>query len=157
MAFQRRWGGLALPPAPAYDGGPRLFAADTPEPAGAGAWMFETGPQRTAVPYSFVIGPDDAFGLAAGAVVALHDSIEGWIESVALAHEVAGRARQITTLTGPEADAVALAGLTPIPEVRGRADTWWWRDPDTLVAAYGGEAAALDFPAGRTVRVYSLR
>src|ERR1700750_1928812 len=31
VAFQRRWGGLVLPPAPKYDAGPRYFEADTPD------------------------------------------------------------------------------------------------------------------------------
>src|SRR4029453_13885184 len=29
--FQRRWGGLVLPPAPDCDGGPRHFQVDSPE------------------------------------------------------------------------------------------------------------------------------
>lgn len=37
-AFSQRWGGLALPPAPQYDGGPRLFWPDTPEGSASEGW-----------------------------------------------------------------------------------------------------------------------
>ncbi|WP_405951634.1 hypothetical protein [Streptomyces prunicolor] len=56
-AYQERWSGLVLPPAPHYDGGPRYLDTDVPErPSAEGRW-FEAGIQRTAVPYSFMIGP----------------------------------------------------------------------------------------------------
>ncbi|GID33399.1 hypothetical protein Abr02nite_83820 [Paractinoplanes brasiliensis] len=109
VAFQRRWGGLVLPPAPQYDGGPRYFQADTPDSSPTEAadgspvpgWWFEAGPQRTAVPYSFMIGPTDEFGIHDGRRwVPLHASIEGWIESLALAHHAANWAKQITKVTG---------------------------------------------------------
>lgn len=34
--FQDRWGGLALPPAPFYEGGPRILGADCPEGSATG-------------------------------------------------------------------------------------------------------------------------
>src|SRR5690348_3224833 len=47
-------------------------------------WWFEAGLQRTAVPYSFMIGPAGEFGIHAQRWVPLHASIEGWVESLAL-------------------------------------------------------------------------
>ena len=79
VAFEERWGGLVLPPSPCYDGGPRLFGADVPEEEPGGGWWFEAGWQRTAVPYSFLIGPNDEFGISGGSWTQLHESIEGWI------------------------------------------------------------------------------
>ncbi|CAM5515309.1 hypothetical protein STENM223S_03182 [Streptomyces tendae] len=40
VAFQDRWGGLALPPAPVYEGGPRILDADCPEGTAAEGWSF---------------------------------------------------------------------------------------------------------------------
>lgn len=67
-SYQARWGGLALPPSlgDAGDGGPRVLCVDTPEWADEypePGWWFEAGLQRTAVPYSYMIGPDGSFGL----------------------------------------------------------------------------------------------
>ena len=151
--FHRRWGGLALPPAPHYDGGPRWFETDLPEQSDEG-WWFEAGLQRTAVPYSFVIGPGGEFGISADRYVPLHASIEGWVESVALAHEAFLRAKQVTRYRGDEVDALRLDGFEPVPEVRGVADSWW-RGPDALVAIYTGEASCLDHPPSRAAIRYS--
>ncbi|UWZ50185.1 hypothetical protein Dmats_46485 [Dactylosporangium matsuzakiense] len=161
-AFQRQWGGLVLPPAPDYDGGPRYFQVDTPErfPAGStsswpeSGWCFEAGPQRTAVPYSFMIGPEGEFGISAGAWVTLHETVEGWVESVALATHAAYWAKQITKMTGEMLDQLNLDGFQPVAEVRGRADTWW-RGTDSLVAIYSGESALLGVPVPRTAWVYA--
>ncbi|MFE0730671.1 hypothetical protein ACFW2X_20935 [Streptomyces antibioticus] len=38
--------------------------------------------------------------------------------------------------------------------MKGLADTWW-RGPDSLVALYTEEAAAMSFPRGRTALIYS--
>ncbi|MGW0833821.1 hypothetical protein [Streptomyces prunicolor] len=37
-AYQERWGGLVLPPAPHYDGGPRYLDTDVPERPSAEGW-----------------------------------------------------------------------------------------------------------------------
>ncbi len=37
-AFQDRWGGIALPPAPFYEGGPRIPDADLPEGSATEGW-----------------------------------------------------------------------------------------------------------------------
>ncbi|WP_431038871.1 hypothetical protein ACQYWQ_29565 [Streptomyces sp. P6-2-1] len=152
-AYQDRWGGVVLPPAPEYDGGPRYFDPDVPEADGSG-WWFEAGTQRTAVPYSFLIAPDGAFGIQAERWAPLHASVDGWVEALALAQHAAAHAKRITRFTGDEAEGVALDDCEPVREVQGLADTWW-RGPDRLVAVHRGEAVALDFPRGRVARVYS--
>ncbi len=152
--YQERWGGLVLPPAPQYDGGPRYLGVDTPEGSITEGWWFEAGTQRTAVPYSFMIGPAGEFGIHSGDWVPLHASIEGWVESLALADHAATWAKQITKVAGDELDDIALDDYEPVLEVMGLADTWW-RGTDSLVAIYTGEAECLSFPAGRTARIYS--
>ncbi|MFJ3901061.1 hypothetical protein [Streptomyces sp. NPDC090025] len=154
-AYQERWGGLSLPPAPQYDGGPRYLDPDSPEADSAG-WWFEAGTQRTAVSFSFLIGPSGEFGIQAegGKWVPLHATIEGWVESLALAHEASLGARQVTRLVGDDVDGLDLNGFAPMREVRGLADTWW-RGPDSLVARYSGEATAYDWPGGRIAVIYA--
>jgi hypothetical protein len=162
VAFQRRWGGLVLPPAPEYGGGPRYFEADTPDGSPAEAadgsvvsgWWFEAGLQRTAVPYSFMIGPAGEFGIHAQRWVPLHASIEGWVESLALAHHAGNWAKQITKVTGEATDQLELHDFEPVAEVRGLADTWW-RGSDSLIAIYSGEAVGFGAPVTRTALIYS--
>jgi hypothetical protein len=101
-----------------------------------------------------MIGPAGEFGIHAGDWVPLHASIEGWVESLALADHAAMWAKQITKVTGDKLDDIALDGYEPVREVMGLADTWW-RGTDSLVAIYTGEAECLSFPAGRTARIYS--
>lgn len=153
-AYQQRWGGLVLPPAPQYDGGPKYLDPDSPEGSSTEGWWFEAGTQRTAVPYSFMIGPKDEFGIHANQWVPLHATIEGWVESLALAHHARMWAKQVTKLTNDEVDNIALDAYEPVREVRGLADTWW-RGPDLLVASYAGEARSLSFPRARTAFIYS--
>ncbi|BCJ65676.1 hypothetical protein [Polymorphospora rubra] len=126
-AFQQRWGGLVLPPAPAYDGGPRYFDVDTPDGSPAPTldgsmmhgWWFEAGPQRTAVPYLFMIGPAGEFGIHAQRWVPLHATIEGWVESLALARHAAKWARQITMVTGDAVDSLGWTGLNQWRRFKG--------------------------------------
>lgn len=153
-AYQERWGGLALPPAPHYDGGPKYLDTDLPEGSQAEGWWFEAGPQRTAVPYSYEIGPGGEFGIRGHRWTPLHQSVEGWVESVALAHHAATWAKQITRFTGDDVDALALDTFEPVREVTGLADTWW-RGSDSLVAVYAGEAECLSAPHCRTALFYS--
>lgn len=61
VAFQDRWGGLALPPAPAYGGGPRILHADVPEGSAADGWLFPAGDERVSMAYGFMIGPGGVF------------------------------------------------------------------------------------------------
>ncbi|WP_194818833.1 hypothetical protein [Nocardia sp. XZ_19_385] len=154
-AYQKKWGGLHLPPAPQYDGGPRFFYPDSPETDNAG-WWFEAGTQRTAVPFMFMIGPSGEFGIQADRAgwVPLHSSIEGWVESLALAHHASTWARQITRLVGDELDGIDFDNYEPVREVVGLADTWW-RGSDSLAALYTGEAEGLDFPRARVALIYS--
>lgn len=65
-----------------------------------GGWWFEAGPQRAALPYSYLIGPDGSFGLAGDTWVPLHAAIEGWIESLALAYAAQYTADTVTRVSG---------------------------------------------------------
>ncbi|MFF4589717.1 hypothetical protein [Streptomyces sp. NPDC001388] len=152
--FQERWGGLLLPPASQYDGGPKYFDPDSPEGSSSEGWWFEAGRQRTAVPYSFMIGPEGEFGIHAELWAPLHATVEGWVESLALAHHASMWAKQITRVTGDDIENIELEAYEPVREVQGLADTWW-RGSDSLVAVYSGEAKCLSFAAGRTALIYS--
>ncbi|NUW44122.1 hypothetical protein [Nonomuraea rhodomycinica] len=153
-AYARRWGGLALPPAPRYDGGPRILNPDIPERTPAEGWLFEAGEPRTAVAYSFMIGPQGEFGLYGYRWAPLHSSVEGWVESLALAYHASTHAKSITKVTGQDVDALPLAGYETVPEVAGLADNWW-RGSDSLVAVYRGEAECMSAPHCRVAYVYS--
>jgi hypothetical protein len=152
--YSARWGGVVLPPAPHYDGGPRILRPDTPEGSPAEGWWFEAGMQRTAVPYSFMIGPGGGFGVHGDRWVPLHATVEGWVESVALAYHAAMYAKKIVKVVADEVEAIRLEGHEPVQEVAGLADTWW-RGPDSLVAVYRGEAECLSAPVCRTAFVYT--
>ncbi|NUW36224.1 hypothetical protein HTZ77_33150 [Nonomuraea sp. SMC257] len=153
-AYARRWGGLALPPAPRYDGGPRILSPDIPERTSAGGWLFEAGAPRAAVPYSFMIGPQGEFGVYGYRWTPLHSTVEGWVESLALAHHASTRAKTITKVTGQDVDALQLDGYEAVPEVAGLADNWWRRG-DSLVAVYLGEAECMSAPQCRAASIYS--
>ncbi|WP_240926384.1 hypothetical protein [Streptomyces sp. JB150] len=153
-AFHERWGGLVLPPAPLYDGGPLPLSAHSPEERAPGDWWFEAGSPRTALPYSFMVGPGGEFGIDGERWTPLHAGVEGWVESVALHHHASREARRITRVVGEDVERVDLDGYEPVREVRGLADTWW-RGTDTLVAVHRGEADCLGFPRGRTAWIYA--
>jgi hypothetical protein len=145
MAFQERWGGLVLPPAPEYDGGPVVLTAGQ----GAGD-CFEAGVVRAAVPFTFVVGPGGEFAIEAGERVALHATVDGWVESIALTYYAAWAARRMTKVS--EVDALDLDGFEPVRAVRGMADTWW-RGPGRLVAIHRGQAELFRDPSLRRARV----
>lgn len=153
-AFDEQWGGLALPPVPTYEGGPKQFCPDVPETALSDGWWFWAGDQRTSVSYSFMIGPRGEFGLGTAAWVPLHASVGGWIESVALTHHATMWAKQITKVTGDDVDALDLGSYEPVPEVEGLADTWW-RGTDSLIAIHTGQAEFFSRPDYRTAVIYS--
>ncbi|MFE2551929.1 hypothetical protein ACFXGI_25735 [Streptomyces sp. NPDC059355] len=153
-AYEATWGGLALPPSPHYDGGPRTLSGDVPEESDGEGWCFEAGAQRSALPYSFMIGPRGEFGLHSGGWVPLHASVEGWVEALALADHARRCARTTTTLTGDAVDDLELDGFEAVPEVVGLADTWW-RGTDSLIAVYRGEAEVMQAPQCRTATVYA--
>lgn len=123
--FQERWGGIALPPAPAYEGGPRTLDADTPEGTPAEGWWFSAGEPRVSTAYGFMIGPGGEFGIQAERWTPLHAGIEGRVESLALAHHVARWAKSITKLVGDAVDTLDLEGREPVPEIQGITDNWW--------------------------------
>ncbi|GAA3335476.1 hypothetical protein GCM10020358_03950 [Amorphoplanes nipponensis] len=159
-SYQRSWGGLALPPSPGGeegDGGPRVLCADTPEREedfAAPGWWFGAGPQRTAVPYAYLIGPDDSFGLAGDTWVPLHATVQGWIESLALAYAARQMADTVTRISGRAVAELDLTGMRAVPETAGIANTWWI-GAGALVAIYGGEAELFSRPAHRTAYVHS--
>ncbi len=162
-AYQARWGGLVLPSAPGIPedaAGPRMLSVDTPEwedtfaPKG---WLFEAGPQRTAVPYSFLIGPDGTIGIAGGddgQWIPLYCSIDGWVEALALAWAAMDIADTVTRLTGSAVDQLDLNTMQPVAEVGGITNGWWYR-PGLLVAVYAGESALFARPDYRTAYLYA--
>jgi hypothetical protein len=137
--FEARWGGLVLPPAPWYEGGPCAFRVDIPYESPEGTWLFSAGDQRCSVPFGFMIGPEGEFGITCGRWTPLHATVHGWVESVALAHHASRWAGQITRLSGVAVQDLDLSGLEPVRQVAGLADTWW-KGPDSLLAVYRGEA-----------------
>lgn len=135
-AFQDRWGGLALPPAPFYEGGPRILQADCPERMSEDGWPFPAGNCRVSMGYGFRIGPDGAFGIDAFRWVPLHGNTDGWVESLTLAAHARRWARTVTRIKGKAVESMDLGGFEPVPEVQGVTDTWW-RGGDSLII-YGG-------------------
>ncbi len=152
-AFQDRWGGLALPPAPVYEGGPRMLAADCPEGSAAEGWWFPAGDCRVSMAYGFMIAPGGEFGLDAYRWTPLHASTDGWVESLALADHAKRWAKTITKITGEAVEGLDLGAYEPVPEVEGITDTWW-RGHDSLIAIYRGEAVGLDAPQCREAHIY---
>ncbi|MFF3591760.1 hypothetical protein ACFYYI_32085 [Streptomyces sp. NPDC002387] len=151
--FQERWGGLALPPAPFYEGGPRILGADCPEGSAAEGWSFPAGTCRVSMAYRFMIGPEGAFGIDAHRWTPLHASTDGWVESLALADHAGRCAKTVTKITGEAVQALKLHEYEPIPEVLGVTDTWW-RGKDSLIALYRGEAVGLETPQCLEAHVY---
>lgn len=141
-ALQSRWGGLCLPPAPQYDGGPlpiEVVYIRAGDEFGETGWWTECGSQRSALPYSFMVAPGGSFGILEASWVPLHASLDGWIESLALTYALNGRAAHVRRIVGSDRDALDLTNLEVVAEVQGRADTWW-RGDDRLIAIYRGEA-----------------
>ncbi|MEW2418131.1 hypothetical protein AB0953_31175 [Streptomyces sp. NPDC046866] len=153
VAFQDRWGGLALPPAPFYEGGPRILDADCPEGSATEGWSFAAGDCRVSMAYGFMTGPDGAFGIHAHHWAPLHASTDGWVESLALAAHARRWAKTVIRITGMAVEALDFGGYEPVPEVQGVTDTWW-RGKDSLIALYRGEAVGLEAPQCLEAHVY---
>jgi hypothetical protein len=154
-AFEVLWGGLLLPPAPHYEGGPRMFRSDAPERDAIGDWWFGAGDQRFSMPYGFFTGPLGEFGIEDGRRRAvLHDSVAGWVESLALAHRAGYWASQVTKVRGAAVDRLDLSGLEPFSEVAGVSDSWW-RGGEKAVAVYRGEAQLFDSTELQVATVYN--
>ncbi|MFD6187110.1 hypothetical protein [Streptomyces goshikiensis] len=151
--FQDRWGGLALPPAPFYESGPRILEADVPEGSAAEGWWIPAGDGRVSMAYGFMIGPGGEFGIHGPRWAPLHASTDGWVESLALAAHARRWAKTITRITGKAVDSLNLDGYEQVPEVQGLTDTWW-RGADSLIALYRGEAVGLDAPQCLEAHVY---
>lgn len=151
--FQDRWGGLALPPAPFYEGGPRILGAGCPEGSTDEGWSFRAGSCRVSMAYGFRIGSDGAFGIDAYRWTPLHASTDGWVESLALAAHAGRWAKTVTRIKGKAVESLDLVGFEPVPEVQGVTDTWW-RGKESLIALYRGEAVGLDAPRCLEAHVY---
>lgn len=150
--FEARWGGLVLPPAPCYEGGPRAFSVSVHGGSAEEGWWFSAGDQRFSVPFRFLVDPRGEFALeGADRKIPLHASVDGWVESVALSYRASAFAGQITTVRGAAVEDLDLSALEPVPLTAGLADTWW-RGPDSLVAVYRGEADSFADP--RYLRTY---
>jgi hypothetical protein len=149
IAHQRRWGGLVLPPAACYEGGPFGLDADDPD-LDEDRLVFTVGRPRYSVPYGYAVDTDGRFGICGSGYpwVPLHASVDGWVEALALTYAARDTARLVRRITGPAADKLIadLDGQAPLPEVAGIADNWW-RTSDALVATYRGESL---FFGGRT-------
>ena len=152
-AFHDRWGGLALPPAPFYKGGPRILNAGCPERMPGQGWWFEAGDCRVSMAYGFMIGPDGSFGIDAYHWTPLHTDTDGWVESLALADHARRWATTVTRIKGQAVEALDLGGFEPVPEVRGVTDNWW-RGEDCLIAVYRGEAVGLEAPQVLEAHIY---
>ncbi|MFD3554468.1 hypothetical protein ACFWWA_20585 [Streptomyces goshikiensis] len=151
--FQDRWGGLALPPAPFYESGPRILEAGVPEGSAGEGWWIPAGDGRVSMAYGFMIGPGGEFGIHGPRWAPLHASTDGWVESLALAAHVRRWAKTITRVTGKAVDSLNFDGYEQVPEVQGLTDTWW-RGADSLTALYRGEAVGLDAPQALEAHVY---
>ncbi|MFD7560017.1 hypothetical protein ACFV9E_36605 [Streptomyces sp. NPDC059835] len=152
-AYQMRWGGIALPPAPAYEGGPRVLEAGMPEGSACEGWRFPAGDSRVSMAHGFMIGPGGEFGIDADRWTPLHASTEGWVEALALADHASYWARTITKIKGGAVEDLDLDGFEPVPEVQGLADTWW-RGKDSFIAIYRGEASGFDAPQCLRAHIY---
>ena len=153
--FHQRWGGLLLPPSSEYNGGPKWLEPDLPVFLDGVGWYFEAGEVRWSMNYWFTVGPEGEFGVQSGdRHVPLYGNTEGWVESLALEHHATSFAPQISRITGDDVDDLDLAGYLPVPEVQGRADTWW-RGPDSLLSVRTGVAECLDVPAYRKATLYA--
>ncbi|MDX3569300.1 hypothetical protein [Streptomyces sp. ID05-47C] len=153
VAFQELWGGLALPPAPAYEGGPRVLEADAPEGSAVNGWRFPAGGCRVSMAHGFMIGPGGEFGIDADHWTPLHASTEGWVEALALASHAGYWADTITKIKGSAVEDLNLDGFEPVLEVQGLADTWW-RGKDSLIAIYRGEASGFSAPHCLRAHIY---
>ncbi|WP_436532319.1 hypothetical protein [Actinoplanes sp. HUAS TT8] len=94
------------------------------------------------MPYSFLISSDGTFGVAGGADgrwVPLHGSIDGWVESLAMACAAMDVADTVTRLSGEAVDSLDLSSMQPVGSVDGITNGWWYR-PGMLVALYAGES-----------------
>jgi hypothetical protein len=152
--FEARWGGLVLPPAPWYEGGPRAFSVSVHGGSVEEGWWFWAGDQRSSVLFRFLVGPRGEFALeGAGRKVLLHASVDGWIESVALSYHASMFAGQITKVKGAAVEDLDLSALEPVPLTAGLADTWW-RGPDSLVTVYRGEADSFANPVSLRAHLY---
>ena len=157
-SFQERWGGLVLPETAHYEGGPACLSADMPTLLDGLGWCIAAGSPRSSAPFGFYVDELGRFGVSWTQRVPLHESVEGWVEACALEHATAGW-DLIARRTGPVEELTTtwvprVGPLTPVPEVRGLADTWL-RGDGVMVWVCSGEfrlfGEASDAPAAEAV------
>ncbi|GGZ95248.1 hypothetical protein GCM10010371_64010 [Streptomyces subrutilus] len=117
-AFQERWGGIALPSASDYEGGPRVLEVDASEGSAVAGWRFPAGGCRVSTAHGFMIGPGDEFGIDADRWTPVHAGTEGWVKALALADHVGYWAKTITKIQGGAVEELDLDGIEPVPEVQ---------------------------------------
>lgn len=83
----------------------------------------------------------------------LHGSVDGWVDSVALAHAALENAESVTRLTGAEVDKLDMNSMDPVESIQGISNNWWHR-PGLLLAVYAGESIYFDIPDYRTAFLY---
>ena len=141
-SYQDRWGGLILPATARYEGGPSCLSADMPTLLDGLGWCIKAGSPRAPVPFGFYVDQFGRFGVSWTRRVPLHESVEGWVEACALEDAAAGwdlvarrtgAVEDLTTTWVPK-----VGPLTPVPEVRGLADTWLSGD-GVMVRVCSGE------------------
>jgi len=141
-SYQERWGGLILPATARYEGGPSCLSADMPTLLDGLGWCIKAGSPRAPVPFGFYVDQFGRFGVSWTRWVPLHESVEGWVEACALEDAAAGwdlvarrtgAVEDLTTTWVPK-----VGPLTPVPEVRGLADTWLSGD-GVMVRVCSGE------------------
>jgi hypothetical protein len=152
--YERRWGDLYLPPSMFFNGGPRYLGPDVL----AGRWSdggyIEAGPARYSVSYDFLLAADGTFGVADIEFVPLYASVEDWIESLALEHEVRRLATEARTFTGPEVPSLDLATMSPFPGVSGLSESWLI-DAERVVFVSRGMSLVSHYPDDVVAVVYS--
>jgi hypothetical protein len=145
-SFQERWGGLVLPETTHYEGGPGYLTADMPQLVDGLGWCIEAGHTRESTPFGFYMDEAGRYGVQGTTRVPLHESVEGWVEACALEDAATGwdliarRSGDVAELT--TAWVPRVGPLTPVPEVRGIADTWL-RGDGVMLWICSGEAQVM--------------
>jgi hypothetical protein len=84
----------------------------------------------------------------------LHQSVAGWVESLALAYRARRWASRITQVRCRAVDRLALSEFEPFDEVSGVSDTCW-RGGETVIAVYRGKARLFSSPELQIAMIYS--
>lgn len=135
--YNRRWGDLHLPPSMFYNGGPRYLGSDIL----AGRWStsgyFEAGPARFSVDYDFLVAPSGVFGVGGERFIPLYQSVEGWVESLALEYLLRRVAAEKRQLKGGSVSSLDLSRMVHFPRIRGMSDIWLMGDEQVVFLGRG--------------------